>query len=209
MEDWKLPNFVVTPRGGYFNYEGDENTSYDYKDFESAKIQEAKINAVNKAISLKGPITPKVPNRPARIFRHMLGDWYDDNDAMFIFGYENDPNSCIYTQTSLYGHPETRNTEFKKDPSKYGFTETLTPGIGDLVQLDNYKGTPHHMMMITGFDKFGKPVLTYPKGRPSDPYVIDNDQFWDTNKEHFRYYTFGGNAEDKSNWKKEYKWKTN
>lgn len=133
MPEYNLPEFIATPRGGYFIYTGAESSKPNYKTFKEAKIQKAKVNAVNKALALNGPIVPRVPNRPARIFRRMFGDWYDDNDAIFIFGAEKDPNSCIYTQTSLYGHPETRNTEFRKNPGKYGFAQTNTPGIGTLV----------------------------------------------------------------------------
>jgi hypothetical protein len=50
--------------------------------------------------NIKKPVVPKIPNFAGRLFRKLFGKWYDDNDAIFMFGQEEYPYTCIYTATS-------------------------------------------------------------------------------------------------------------
>lgn len=200
-----LPELVVMPRFAYIQYTGDETYPPTYEEFEEAQVDKARVESINKMLSLNGPIQPKVPGRLARGFQKInkfLGNpmQMSDKDAMNIFGYEKDPNACIYTVTSTFGHPVASNKTFLQNPYKYGFVPVGTPKEGDVMQLGD-----HHLMSITGRDENGNPTLTYASGNSQDPYVKDNDEFFYRDYvEPYRYYRFVGNEEDKKNWRKDY-----
>lgn len=75
---------------------------------------------------------------------------------------------CISTALSNYmENPPTGNLTFYANPEKYGFRRLSVgeqPFLGDIGQFVDYKGSPNHAVIITGFTKDGKPLVSYSNG---------------------------------------------
>ena len=107
------------------------------------------------------PTVPSLPSPLGRIFRRIAGDWYDDEDAKFIFGEDKNPNTCLSTVTSKYGRTISGNKTFRDNYRNYGFIEVPEKerDHGDIVQTIGRRGVPSHAAMVSGFTRDGKMLI--------------------------------------------------
>lgn len=227
-----LPEAVVTPRGSYIRYNGDEYVTPTYRQYEKARAQEERVNAVNKMLQQESPVVPVIPSQS--LLSKGLGYLgFSDEARLKMFDPETNVQTCINTATSMY--PSSRvsgNKTFADNPLLYGFVpiSNRRAEVGDLMQFNNSKNVPHHMTMITGFNANGEPALSYSNGETgqwtvnADGYNVevvpsmkqDNDNWnsnWEAEEDHTSLYSIGtphtyryvGTQKDKRTWQREYK----
>ena len=171
----QLPDIVVTPRGNYVEYTGNETYTPSYADFLNANLDKSRISAVNKMLKATSPSIPNIPSRnPLSILLGKAG--MSDEKRIAWFGKDEDGSTCIYTATTKYGDKDTEvpgNVTFARNPRKYGFKQIHNDSVkaGDLVQFSLIR--PDHTVMVTGFNKDGTPVVSYSSGERVDTTYID------------------------------------
>lgn len=223
----RLAEVVVTPRGNYINYQGGETYIPTLEEYIRAEAGKKSVNAVYNILNQKTPVVPIIPDQG--IISRIAGKFgMSDEERIDRFGKCEDPLTCINTVTAMYGQDSivSGNKTFADNPERYGFAETDTPGVGDIMQFYN-KGIPHHATMITGFNIKNQPVLSYSNGSTSeystdkDGHLVksmkyDNDN-WNPNwveeddrtslysiGNKTKVYKFVGTEKDKQKWENEY-----
>lgn len=216
---------IVTPRGNYTKYTGEEQTIPSKEQFINAKREEARINAVYNMLGASSPHVPsiKIPSRNIlSIIAGKLG--MSDEERIKMWGLCT-PYTCISHATFTGYGPDNEaisNEEFMKNPAKYGFIKTKE-GIkdakpGDLVQFVNKETyRPDHAAIVTG-NNGEMPTLTYSRGSVNAIHedgesnmIYDNDR-WSNNVEHslsdgyiqWVPYRFMGNEKNIRDWLQEY-----
>jgi len=225
----QLAEVVVTPRGNYTRYTGNETTPPTLQEYQEARARGFQVRAINQMVKQQAPIVPQIPSQ--NIISRGLGYLgMSDKTRISLFGTEDNPQTCINTATSMYG-PYSRvsgNQTFAEDPSKYGFIPISMKDAqeGDLMQFDNKRGIPHHMTMITEFNSKGQPALSYSNGESTEWTIdengkrvhsmkYDNDNWnpnWEQEEDYTSLHSIGtphtyryvGTKRDKSLWTKEY-----
>lgn len=213
----QLAELVVTPRVNYTNYTGEETYSPTLEEFIASKQDAARASAVMGMLQQDTPVVPKVPSTAAKValkINSMLPQpLIDDNDAMFLFGTDSDPFTCIYTASSQYGkeHAVPGNRTLYSDPERYGFQYVSTPKKGDIAQAFSKDDVPFHAGMVTDFGLYGRPLISQSHGGTTpDQMEYDSDSWPEWVSEGglgLKYLTFIGNKEDKRMWEDEYKLK--
>lgn len=207
-----LPEIVVTPRMKYINYTGEETvalpTLEEYKD---ARRKEIRANALLDMQNTKEPTIPSLPSRIGRMFRRVMGDWFDDEDAKFIFGVDKNPDTCMSTISSKYDRMVPGNITFRDKSKELGFIEIPESmrDHGDIVQTIGRRGVPGHAAMVSGFTRDGRMLIDESHGGIT-PETIEHDiDYFDTRPELKKklYYRFVGNKEDNKQWEREYRHK--
>lgn len=208
-----LPELVVTPRMSYINYTGEETDIPTLEQYKQARRDEIRAKALLDMQNTTKPTVPSLPSTLGRLFRRVAGDWYDDEDAKFIFGTDNNPNTCLSTVTSKYGRTVSGNKTFSDNHKNYGFIEIPENerNHGDIVQTIGRRGVPGHAAMVSGFTRDGNMLIDESHGGVT-PETIEHDvDYFDTRPELKRkkYYRFVGNEEDNNLWEREYNRKYN
>lgn len=200
-----LAGLTVTPRGNYTNYTGNETVPPSLNDYINSKIDETRISAANSMARVKMPVVPVVPNKVGRGFLRVFGDWYDDKDAIFLFGREKKAQTCINTVTSQYPHSVSGNKTFKRSPSTYGFVHTDNPRVGDIIQFSHDNGVPFHSGMVTA-KRHGVELDSWSNGGVTPKDIIIDRNLRDSlgKNPNFEYFTYIGTEGDRANWEKEY-----
>ena len=208
-----LPEVVVTPRMNYINYTGEETNAPTLEQYKQARRDETRANALLDMQNTTEPTVPSLPSPLGRIFKRIVGDWYDDKDVKFIFGTDKNPNTCLSTVTSKYGRTISGNKTFRDNYRNYGFIEVPEGerDHGDIVQTIGRRGVPSHAAMVSGFTKDGKMLIDQSRGGVTSETIKHDVDYYDTKPElkKKKYYRFVGNKADNSLWEKEYKEKYN
>ena len=207
--DILLPELVVTQKGAYTNYTGNETNTPTLDDYNRSRIDETRINAAFNMERQKTPVVPRIPDRSnkGKIAVATILDKLGMNteDIIKIVGVEEKPSTCAYTATSQY--PEScrvsGNITFSENPLKYGFIKSQEPNVGDLVV--SIRGRhPKHMSMVTDKTSWGYPVISYSKGGVNPKDMVYNRMDWRRDLPLSTYYTYVGTDEERKKWKKEY-----
>ena len=221
--DVLIPEQVVTPRGNYINFTGQESKIPSLKTFKEEEARKARVNAAFNILNQQGPLIPKIPSR--NLFSIAAGKLgMSDKDRISLFGYEDNPFTCIYTATGQYGDKGAHvsgNRTLWDNPNLYGFMQVPNEqyDVGDLIQFYSDTG-PHHSVLVTGADYEGQPVVSYSNGEATD-YTVDEDTLertWTMKKDvdHFddlkedlgdiRTYRYVGSPSKQQEW--EEKWRS-
>lgn len=204
-----LPEVVVTPRMNYINYTGEETNAPTLEQYKQARRDEVRANALLDMQNTTEPTVPSLPSPLGRIFRRIAGDWYDDEDAKFIFGEDKNPNTCLSTVTSKYGRTISGNKTFRDNYRNYGFIEVPEKerDHGDIVQTIGRRGVPSHAAMVSGFTRDGKMLIDQSRGGVTSETIKHDVDYYDTKPElkKKKYYRFVGNKDDNSLWEEEYR----
>ena len=102
-------------------------------------------------------------------------------------------SSCIYTFTDNYGRKyQVAGTQtFAANPEKYGFEVAgpVTSGMeGDMYLMMDARGVPNHATMITGYDRDGRPLVTYSSGHAAGIHSPMPRERWSNPDETYEHY---------------------
>ena len=198
-----LAEVVVIPGFSYVNYTGNETTAPSLEEYKQSKRDEMAANAVLDMRNTNEATYPVLPNWFGQQFRRIFGTWYDDEDAIFLFGKDKNPLTCITTVTDKYGRIVPGNLTFKRNYRKFGFDKVPKNErrIGDIVQVSY----PRHAALLTGFDQNGKMLIDQSDGHDT---IYHNVNYYDTDLygDDLTYYRFVGNDADNKSWENTYKY---
>lgn len=203
-----LPEINVTPRVNYIRYTGEETYRPTVEEYKDSRRNEVRANALLAMQNDIEPYVPSVPNIAGRVLRKVAGDWFDDNDAMFICGKDNNPNTCISTVSSKYNRMVPGNKTFADNYSDLGFM--LIPESerdhGDIVQTIGRRGVPSHAAMVSGFTRDGRMLIDESHGGKYSDTIEHDVDYFDTEPllKNKLYYRFIGNKDDNNKWENEY-----
>ena len=207
-----LPELVVTPESSYIRYSGEESNTPTINDYIQAKIDETRHDAYLSMLKQHKPLIPRVPDRKNKIkalgasVLDILG--FDTEDIINVVGLDNNAFTCAWTSTGQY--PESSrvsgNKTFAENYRKYGFVKSNKSKVGDLmVAHRNETFVPYHMTMVTGFDDYNNPLLSYSDGGHNPENMVHNRGEWQEDFPNIITYTYTGTEEEKNKWKSEYK----
>lgn len=210
--DVVLPELVVTPESSYINYTGEETVVPTMDEYIKAKIDETRHSAYLNMLHQETPLVPRVPDRTSRVKAakaSLLGYLgYNTEEIIDKVGLDKDALTCAWTSTGQY--PESSrvsgNKTFADNHQKYGFVRSNEPKVGDLMVAHRDKTyIPYHMTMVTGFNDYGIPLLSYSMGGHSPEDMIHNSEDWQEDLPNIINYTYVGTQKERDKWKKEYK----
>lgn len=223
----ELLGVVVTPNGNYVRYSS-KNENVSLEDYTNARIEEDRIKAVSNILNQENPLVPKVPALAVRPL--IKAGIVSEEFATKYLRKAKNPHTCIYTATGMYpkGSQVAGNKTFEEHYSDYGFQKVNDMQVGDMLQLLNNNGSPYHAVIVTGFSKDGKPLLSYANGGidtdDNNNGVIDEEEkhmrynqnnlytdnddntpdFGVENEDEFNIFRYVGNLEQKNRYRSEY-----
>ena len=187
----QLPETVVTPRGNYTDWKGNEDIIPTEQQFVDDTINKRRVEAINDMVNKDMPNLPDIPSRSIpSVVAGKLG--MSDDTRKYIFGKDENGSTCIYTVTSSYkDDPVSGNKTFADNPGKYGFEEeaSIDSQAGDIIQIyyeDPITGelVPHHTTMITGYNKDHEPAVTYSNGNRGEGSMVRDNDNWGRGGDH-------------------------
>lgn len=205
-ENINLAELVVTPRMNYINYTGNEDITPSLNAYIQAQRDAARANAI---LNMQNRITPTIPIVPNFLGRlaQKINPSLSSEDAIFYFGRNTNPYTCVSTVTDAYGRTIPGNITFKNNAGKLGFVR-INPNQrdhGDIVQLVDKNNKPFHAGIITGFGPRGM-VIDHSDGGINSEAMFHDVDYWDdelnnVNKDYYRYI---GTSKEQKQWVKDF-----
>lgn len=206
-----LPEVAVTPESAYIKYTGEETIIPSIDDYIKARIDETRHDAYLSMLRQEAPIVPRVPDRSNKLKAaaasalDILG--YNTDEIIDKVGLDKNAYTCAWTSTGQYPKSSrvSGNKTFTENYRKYGFKKSNNPKVGDLIVAHrSITNTPYHMTMVTGFDDYSNPLLSYSMGGHNPEDMVHNRGEWQEDFPNIINYTYVGTDEERKKWIKEY-----
>lgn len=203
-----LPEFTIMPRDSFVTYTGEETIAPTQEEYIKSKQNEARVLAGHKMLNIEKPVMPIIPSQSLQS-KAMGYLGMSDQERINRYGICLDPQTCIYTVTSMYPKENrVSGTETFADNSlNYGFIPVQNGVFGDIGLFDG------HGTMITGFNNKRQPILSYSRGGlDASNILIDIDNWENSQGDHYlggmgpmTSYRFIGTPSQQNKWIREYK----